>query len=146
MHESILAGSLSLIGLHDERGQYLGARQLKLRIFPGSGLAGKTPKWIVAGEVAETSRVYARNVAAVEPGWIEQQAQHLLKHQSSEPFWSISRGEVMGLRYHKLIWVAVGRSSAIQLELDRSGVLSRFIFARSDGCGTGEASARVSCA
>ena len=95
VHESILAGSLSLIGLHDERGQYLGARQLKLRIFPGSGLAGKTPKWIVAGEVAETSRVYARNVAAVEPGWIEQQAQHLLKHQSSEPFWSISRGEVM---------------------------------------------------
>ncbi|XOV82020.1 MAG: ATP-dependent RNA helicase HrpA [bacterium] len=95
VHEAILAGSLSLIGQHDERGVYLGARNLKLRIFPGSSLARQTPKWIVAGEIAETSRIYARQVAAVEPMWIERQGQHLLKTQYSEPFWSVNRGEAM---------------------------------------------------
>ena len=98
VHEAILAGSLSLIGLHDERGVYLGARNLKLRIFPGSALAKRTPKWIVAGEITETSRIYARQVAAVEPAWIERQGEHLLKIQYSEPFWSVSRGEAMAYK------------------------------------------------
>ncbi|MCR9258478.1 MAG: ATP-dependent RNA helicase HrpA [Pseudomonadaceae bacterium] len=98
IHESILAGSLSLIGQHDERGVYLGARNLKLRIFPGSSLAKRTPKWIVAGEIAETSRIYARQVASVEPAWIERQGEHLLKTQYSEPFWSIRRGEAMAYK------------------------------------------------
>jgi ATP-dependent helicase HrpA len=95
VHESILAGSLSLIAQHDERGQYVGARDLKLRIFPGSSLANRTPKWLVAGEINETSRVYARQVGVVEPGWIERQARHLIKSQYSAPFWSLTRGEVM---------------------------------------------------
>ena len=95
VHECILAGSLSLIAQHDERGQYLGARNLKLRIFPGSGLHGRTPKWLVAGEITETSRIYARHVAFVEPAWIERQAAHLLKLQYAAPHWSLSRGEAM---------------------------------------------------
>ena len=95
MHESILAGSLSLIAMHEERGRYLGPRNLKLRIFPGSGLGGRTPRWIVSGEVVETSRVYARTVAAVEPAWIERQGAHLLRRNYSAPFWSLKRGETM---------------------------------------------------
>ncbi len=95
IHECILAGSLSLIAQHNERGQYLAARNLKLRIFPGSVLRGRTPKWIVAGEITETSRIYARHVAFVEPAWIEHQAAHLLKPQYSAPHWSLSRGETM---------------------------------------------------
>ena len=94
IHESVVAGSLSLIAQHDERGQYVGARNLKLRIFPGSGVA-KTPKWIVAGEIAETSRVFARSVARIEAAWVERHAQHLIKKQFSEPHWSSKRGEVM---------------------------------------------------
>ncbi len=95
VHGAIISGSLSLVAQHDERGLYLGARNLKLRIFPGSGLKEQKPRWLVASEIAETSRVYARNVAGVQPGWIERQAAHLLKHQYSEPYWSTSRGEVM---------------------------------------------------
>ncbi len=98
IHESILAGSLSLIGQHDERGLYLGARNLKFRIFPGSALSQRTPKWLVAGEITETSRIYARHVAAVEASWIERQGAHLLKTQHSEPFWSVNRGETMAFQ------------------------------------------------
>lgn len=94
IHEAIVSGSLSLVAQHDERGVYQGARNLRLRIFPGSGLADKTPKWIVAGEIAETSRVYGRSIAKVEPGWIERHGQHLVKKRYSEPSWSPKRGEV----------------------------------------------------
>ena len=94
IHESVLAGSLSLIAQHDEKGHYQGARNLKLRIFPGSGLE-RQPRWIVAAEIAETARVYGRCVAQVEPAWIERQASHLLKRQFNEPHWSLKRGEVV---------------------------------------------------
>jgi len=93
LHRALLAGSLSLIGVHDERGVYLGPRNLKFRIFPGSALADRRPKWLVAGEIVETRRVYARSVAQVEPKWIEEAAPHLLKRQYSDPHWSLERGE-----------------------------------------------------
>ncbi len=95
VHRAVLAGSLSLIGMHEEKGNYLGPRNLRFRIFPGSALAGRTPKWLMAGEITETRRVYARTVAAVEPGWIEEAAQHLVKRQYSEPHWSGRRGEAL---------------------------------------------------
>jgi len=93
VHRALLSGSLSLIGQHDERGNYLGPRNLSFRIFPGSGLAAKTPKWLLAGDIVETSRVYARDVAAVEARWIEEAAAHLVKRSYSEPHWSLKRGE-----------------------------------------------------
>ena len=94
IHEAIISGCLSLIALHDEKGAYQGARNLKLRKFPGSSVENN-PRWLVAAEIAETSRVYARNVAQVEAGWIERQAQHLLKKHHSAPRWSQRRGEVV---------------------------------------------------
>lgn len=94
LHEAIISGSLSLVAQHDEKGNYVGARNLKLRIFPGSGVE-KSPRWIVAAEIAETARVYARSVARVEAGQIERQAQHLVKKQYDSPYWSAKRGEVM---------------------------------------------------
>ena len=97
IHRAMLAGSLSLIGLHEEKGSYLGPRNLKFRIFPGSALSSRTPKWLMAGEVVETSRIYARSVAAVEPRWIEEAATHLLKRSYSEPHWSMRRGEVQAI-------------------------------------------------
>lgn len=95
MHESILVGSLSQIAQHEERGKYLGPRNQRLNIFPGSGLAKRTPKWIVASEIVETRRVFARGVAVVESAWIEANAQHLLRRRSSDPVWSMKRGEVV---------------------------------------------------
>ena len=95
VHEAILAGSLSLIARHDERGRYVGPRNLKLSLFPGSGLSGRTPRWVVAAEMVETRRVFARCVAQVESRWIEQQGAHLLKQRFSEPVWSLKRGEAI---------------------------------------------------
>ena len=95
VHRSILAGSLSLIGLLDEKGQYLGPRNLRFRVFPGSTLARATPRWLMAAEILETSRVYARSVAAVDAPWIEEAAGHLLKRSYSEPHWNPKRGEVI---------------------------------------------------
>ena len=95
LHESILVGSLSQIAQHEERGKYMGPRNQRLSIFPGSALAKRTPKWIVASEIVETRRVFARGVASVERGWIEAHAQHLLRRRTSDPVWSMKRGEVV---------------------------------------------------
>ena len=95
IHRALLQGALSLVARHEERGAYLGARHLKLRIFPGSCLAGRTPPWIMAAQVSETQRVYARNAAVIEARWLETAASHLLRRTYSDPHWSAKRGEAM---------------------------------------------------
>ena len=96
VHRALLSGSLSFIGMRDvDAGMYRGARNLKFRIFPGSAMARRQPQWIVAAEVAETQRTYARCVAAMEPSWIEQAATSVLKRAWSEPHWDDARGEVV---------------------------------------------------
>ncbi len=87
IHRALLPGLLSNIGFRHEQYEYLGARGLKFFIFPGSGLHKLKPKWIMAAEQVETSKVYARNVARVEPEWIEHCAEHLLKHNYYDPHW-----------------------------------------------------------
>ena len=95
IHEAVVAGSLSQIALHQERGRYQGPRNLQLGIFPGSGLKKANPKWLVAAEVVETRRVFARCVAGIEPKWVESHAAHLVKRSFSDPVWSLKRGEVI---------------------------------------------------
>ncbi|MDD5462701.1 MAG: ATP-dependent RNA helicase HrpA [Methylococcales bacterium] len=87
VHRALLPGLLSNIGFRHEQYEYLGARGLKFFIFPGSGLHKLKPKWIMAAEQVETSKVYARTVARIEPEWIEQCAGHLVKHNYYEPHW-----------------------------------------------------------
>jgi ATP-dependent helicase HrpA len=87
IHRALLPGLLSNIGFRHEQYEYLGARGLKFFIFPGSGLHKLKPKWIMAAEQVETSKVYARNVARIEPEWIEQCAEHLIKHNYYDPHW-----------------------------------------------------------
>ncbi|MGZ5011248.1 MAG: ATP-dependent RNA helicase HrpA [Methylobacter sp.] len=87
IHRALLPGLLSNIGFRHEQYEYLGARGLKFFIFPGSGLHKLKPKWIMAAEQVETSKVYARNVARIEPEWIEQCAAHLVKHNYYDPHW-----------------------------------------------------------
>ena len=82
-------------GKRRELTEYLGARGTRFAIFPGSGLAKKQPDWIVAAEVVETSRLWGRVVAAIEPEWVEPVAAHLVKRSYSEPRWSKKRGAVI---------------------------------------------------
>ncbi|MDP3008938.1 MAG: ATP-dependent RNA helicase HrpA [Methylococcales bacterium] len=87
IHRALLTGLLSNIGFRHEQYEYIGARGLKFFIFPGSGQHKAKPKWIMAAEQVETSKVYARTVAQIEPEWIEAVATHLVKHNYSDPHW-----------------------------------------------------------
>ena len=95
LHRALLTGLLSQVAHHHEDRTYLGARGVKLQIFPGSGLAGRRPKWIVAGELVETTRLYARTVAAIDPSWVEPLAEHLVSRSYGEPRWSKRAGRVV---------------------------------------------------
>jgi ATP-dependent helicase HrpA len=94
LHRAVLSGLLGSIGLLDERREYLGARGTRFVIAPGTPLATKPAKWVVAAQLLETTRLYARMVAAVQPGWIEAVAGPLLRREYSDPHWVSSRGQV----------------------------------------------------
>jgi len=87
LHQALLPGLLGNLGMLAEDGEYLGTRETRFRIFPGSGVR-KTPKWLMAAEIVETRRVYARGVARVEPEWIEHAGRHLLRISYSDPHWA----------------------------------------------------------
>ncbi|MGW2678336.1 ATP-dependent RNA helicase HrpA [Streptomyces sp. NPDC001436] len=96
IHVSLLAGLLSHIGLKDtDKNEYLGARSAKFAIFPGSALFKKQPKFLMSAELVETSRLWARVNAKVEPEWVEPLAQHLIKRTYSEPHWEKDQAAVM---------------------------------------------------
>src|SRR5260221_1032488 len=84
-----------MVGTRGEEGAYLGTRGVHFYIFPGSPLARRRPRWVMAANIVETSRVFARRVAEVEPQWIESAAAHLLKREYLEPDWDEAREEVV---------------------------------------------------
>ena len=92
IHQSLLTGLLSGIANVGDKHEYTGARGLKLFLWPGSGVFESKPKWIVAAELVETHKQYARTVARIQPQWIEQVAGHLLKRSHSDPHWSKKAG------------------------------------------------------
>jgi len=92
LHQAILTGFLGSIGVLEEKREYLGARGMRFIIAPGTPLAVKPPKWIVAGSIMETTRVFARMVANIESEWIESAGAHLLKHSYAEPHWVEQKG------------------------------------------------------
>ncbi|MFI5716867.1 ATP-dependent RNA helicase HrpA [Nocardia sp. NPDC051750] len=93
IHQALLAGMLSHIGVREaESREFLGARNAKFMIFPGSALAKKPPRWVMAAELVETSRLWGRMAARVEPEWAERLAGDLVKRNYSEPHWSAKRG------------------------------------------------------
>jgi ATP-dependent RNA helicase HrpA len=94
LHQAILTGFLGSIGNLDEKREYDGPRGMRFVIAPGTPLASKPPKWVVAGSLLETTRLYARMVAAVDAGWIESAGAHLVKRTYSEPHWVEGRGFV----------------------------------------------------
>jgi ATP-dependent helicase HrpA len=96
VHRSLLAGLLSQVGRRDEDGEYAGARGHRFRIFPGSVLARSRPGWIMAAELVETSRPFARMAASIRPEWLERQAAHLTREHVFDPHWDKRSGRVMG--------------------------------------------------
>ncbi|MGW5382930.1 ATP-dependent RNA helicase HrpA [Nocardia sp. NPDC003963] len=93
IHQALLSGMLSHIGVREaEAREFLGARNAKFMIFPGSALAKKPPRWVMAAELVETSRLWGRIAARVEPEWAERLAGDLVKRIYSEPHWSAKRG------------------------------------------------------
>ncbi|WNI16282.1 ATP-dependent RNA helicase HrpA [Actinacidiphila sp. ITFR-21] len=101
VHASLLAGLLSHLGLKDtDKNEYLGARSAKFAVFPGSALFKKPPRWIMSAELVETSRLWARVNARIEPEWVEPLAQHLVKRSYSEPHWEKDQAAV--LAYEKV--------------------------------------------
>jgi ATP-dependent helicase HrpA len=141
LHLSLLAGLLSHIGMKMEsaaaprpggrrpRAEYLGARGARFAIFPGSGLARKPPDWLVAAELVETSALFARMAAKVEPEWVEPLAQHLIKRTYSEPHWSEKRGSAVALEKVTLYGVPLAADRAVSYgRIDP--VVSRELFIR----------------
>ena len=96
IHRALITGLVANVGLKSPEGHdYLGARGSHFHLFPASALFKSKPKWVMAAELTETTRLYARDVASIEPEWIEQEAPHLVKYHYFEPHWSQKRGEVV---------------------------------------------------
>lgn len=131
VHSAILVGLLSHIGMKDqEKNEYHGARNARFNIFPASGLFKKQLKWVMSAELVETSKLWARVVAKIEPDWIEPLAKHLIKRSYSEPHWSKKNAAVMA--YEKVMLYGI---PIVPKRLVNYGtidpVLSREIFIRS---------------
>ena len=87
IHRALLAGLLGNIGMKSEEGNYLGTRGIRFWVHPGSGVGRKAGRWIMAAEITETTRLYARSVATIEPEWLERIGAHLVKHHQYDPHW-----------------------------------------------------------
>ena len=107
IHQALLSGLVANVATKDEGREFLGARNRKIFIFPGSSLMKKPPKWIMASEIVETSRVFARTVAKVEPEWIEHAAKHLLKYNYFEPHWEKRSGNVVAFEQATLYGLVI---------------------------------------
>jgi ATP-dependent helicase HrpA len=96
VHAALLAGLLSHVGMRrEDASEYLGARNSRFVLAPGSALAKRPPRWVVVAELVETSRLYGRTAARVQPDSVERSAGELAQHTYSEPHWDAKRGEVM---------------------------------------------------
>ncbi len=94
IHKALLTGLLSHVGFNDDKNGYQGTRNRRFWAFPGSGLHGKPPKWVMAAELAETSRLFARTMASIEPQWVVEAARHLSRRDYFEPHWQPRAAQV----------------------------------------------------
>ena len=131
VHVALLSGLLSHIGVRDERRprEYAGARGTRFTLWPGSGIARRPPAWVMVAELVETSRLFGRTAARIEPSWVEPLAGHLLKRSYSEPRWDRRRAAVVATERVTLygLPIVAGRTVAYG-RIDP--VLSRDLFIR----------------
>ncbi|EIU7059452.1 ATP-dependent RNA helicase HrpA [Vibrio vulnificus] len=131
VHSAILTGLLSHVGMKDqEKNEYHGARNARFHIFPGSGLFKKQPKWVMSAELVETSKLWGRIIAKIQPEWIEPLAKHLIKRSHSEPHWSKKQAAVMAYEKVMLYGIPIVPKRLVNYgNIDAS--VSREIFIRS---------------
>ncbi len=113
LHKALLSGLLSNIAQHQEGREYLGARNRKLQIFPGSAQARHRPRWLMAAEIVETSAVYAREVAAIDPLWVLSINPDLLKHHYYQPRWQVRSGRAMAYERVTLFGLTVADKRSV---------------------------------
>jgi ATP-dependent helicase HrpA len=107
IHRSILSGLLGQVGILQDKWEYLGTRNRKFFIFPGSGLSKKPPKWLMAGSLMETTKQFALTVAKIDSDWLEPLAAHLVKKSYSEPFYNKKSGQVMAKERQTLFGLSI---------------------------------------
>ncbi len=100
IHKALIAGLVGNVGFLTEQGDYLGARGSRFLVSPGSGLKKSRPKWLLAAELTDTGKLYARTVAKIEPEWVEQVARHLTKSHYFDPHWE--RGQKQVVAFEKV--------------------------------------------
>jgi ATP-dependent helicase HrpA len=129
VHQALLAGLLSQIGVREgDKADFLGARNARFAVFPGSALAKKPPRWVMAAELVETGRLWARGVARIEPEWAERLGAHLLVRHHSEPHWDVGRGAAMVWERATLYGVpVVARRRAPFERIDPEGARDLFV-------------------
>ncbi|MEM7084343.1 MAG: ATP-dependent RNA helicase HrpA [Pseudomonadota bacterium] len=115
IHTALLRGFTDQIGQRQAGGVYEGARGRQFKLFPGSGLAAKPPAWVMSAEIVETSQVFARTVAQVNPVWIERAAPHLLKRRCVDTFWNKQTGTPMGIEEVGLFGFVLSRNRRVPL-------------------------------
>ncbi|CAD5379985.1 ATP-dependent RNA helicase HrpA [Pseudomonas sp. OF001] len=143
VHKALLAGLLSQIGQKTEEGDYNGARQRRFWLHPGSSIGRKRPQWVMAAELVETTKLFARMVAKIDPDWIEPLAPHLLKRNHLEPHWEKKRGQVVAFEQVTLYGlIIVGRRPVHYGPVDPAA--SRELFIR-EGLVRGEINSRARC-
>ncbi|WP_130333986.1 ATP-dependent RNA helicase HrpA [Micromonospora kangleipakensis] len=130
VHQSLLPGLLSHVGLKDaQKHEYLGARGAKFALFPGSALFKKPPRWVMAAELVETSRLWGRVNGRIEPEWVEPLAQHLVRRSYSEPHWEKKQAAVMA--YEKVTLYGIPLVTSRKVNFGRiDPALSRELFIR----------------
>ncbi|APT92385.1 ATP-dependent helicase [Corynebacterium phocae] len=108
IHQALLSGLLSNIGAREGNSkEFIGARNTRFLVFPGSALAKKPPEFLMAAELVETSRLWARDVAAIDPAWVEKLGANLLRHNYSEPTWSRKRAAAVATQRSTLYGVPI---------------------------------------
>ena len=113
IHKALCSGLLSHIGFKDKDREYLGARNARFMLFPGSGIVKSSPKWVMSAELVETSKLFARVNAKIDPSWVEPLATHLVKVSHSEPHWSKKRGAVMAFEKVTLFGLPIVAKRAV---------------------------------
>ncbi|MDR3557671.1 MAG: ATP-dependent RNA helicase HrpA [Syntrophobacteraceae bacterium] len=130
VHRSILSGYLSQVGVRKDKNLYTAARGSQAMLFPGSSLFGKGGAWIVASELVQTTRLFARTAANIDPEWIEKVGRHVLKYSWSEPHWEKNRGQVVAFERATIYGLTVVERRKVNFE-HVNPVEAREIFIRS---------------
>ena len=107
IHQALLAGLLGQVGIREDKWEFLGTRNRKFFIFPGSGLSKKPPKWVMVGSLMETAKQYGLNAAKIDSDWLEPLAAHLVKKTYSAPFYHQKSGQVMAKERQTLFGLSI---------------------------------------